>query len=65
MFIVQSHKESKELLAELTIGKATRISLQHALGDKKAFFLLILKNLQNHLFLCGENCSLHYFSLIR
>ena len=65
MFIVQSHKESKELLAELTISKATRISLQHALGDKKAFFLLILKNCKTTFFRCGENCSLHYFSLIR
>ena len=50
MFIVQSHKEGKELLAELTIDKATRISLQHALGDKKAFFSADSQKLQNHLF---------------
>ena len=50
MFIVQSHKESKELLAELTIDKATRISLQHALGDKKTLFSADSQKLQNHLF---------------
>ena len=54
MFIVQSHKESKELLAELTIGKATRISLQHALGDKKAFFCWFSKTAKPPFFVAGK-----------
>ena len=55
MFIVQSHKESKELLAELTIGKATRISLQHALGDKKnLFFCWFSKTCKTTFFFVGK-----------